>query len=224
MLDAVMKTTSFILGQGSMYERLRRSESIDLDPQIFHAGLVYGDQSRQVLADTLREYLDIGQAHGLPMITTTPTWRANAERISRSRHAGAKVNQDCAQFMLDLREAYGVKETQILIGGATGPKGDGYLPQEAPSRDKAMEFHRPQIEALAESGIDFLVAKTLPAFDEALGIATCMAETNLPFVLSFVIRPDGTLLDGTLLEEAVDRIDNETTQPPTTYFVNGRVP
>lgn len=220
MLDAVIQTTRFILGQGSMYERLRRSESINLDPQIFHAGLVYGEQSQQVLADTLREYLDIGQAYGLPMITTTPTWRASAERISRSGCAGAEVNQDCAQFMLDLRDAYGAEAHPILIGGTTGPKGDGYLPKEAPPRDEAMEFHRPQINALAESGLDFLVAKTLPAFDEALGIAQCMAYTNMSFVLSFVIRPDGTLLDGTPIEEAVDRIDNETTSPPTTYFVN----
>lgn len=44
-LDAVIQTTSFVLGQGSMYERLRRSESIEPDPQIFHAGLVYVDVS-----------------------------------------------------------------------------------------------------------------------------------------------------------------------------------
>jgi homocysteine S-methyltransferase len=220
MLETVIQSTSFILGQGSMYERLRRSRDIELDPQIFHAGLVYGDQNRQVLADTLREYLDIGQTYGLPMIATTPTWRANSERISRSGHADAKVNQDCARFVVDLRDSYGAQAHPTLIGGTTGPKGDGYLPQEAPLRDDAMKFHRPQIDTLAESGIDFLIAKTLPAFDEALGIAQCMADTDMPYVLSFVILPAGTLLDGTPIEEAVDRIDNEIKRPPATYFVN----
>ena len=220
MFNAAIQTNSFILGQGSMYERLRRSENIELDPQIFHAGLVYGDENRQVLADTLREYLDIGQSYGLPMITTTPTWRANAERIARSGYADARVNKDCAQFMLDLRDSYGDKAHPILIGGTTGPKGDGYIPQQAPPRDIAIEFHRPQITALAESKIDFLIAKTLPALDEALGIAQCMADTDMPFVLSLVVRPDGTLLDGTPIEVMVDRVDNETTRPPTTYFVN----
>ena len=220
MLENEIQNAGFILGQGSMYERLRRSEDIELDPQIFHASLVYGDHSRQVLQRTLREYLDIGQNYGVPMIATTQTWRANAERISHSGCAGAPVNQDCAQFLLELRADYGVKAQPILIGGTTGPKGDGYIPEEAPPRDQAIEFHRPQINELAESGVDFLIAKTLPAFDEARGIAQCMADTDTPFILSFVIRPDGTLLDGTPIEDAVDQIDNETTRAPTTYFVN----
>jgi homocysteine S-methyltransferase len=203
-----------------MYERLRRSENVELDPQIFHASLVYEDDSRRVLESTLREYLDIGQRYGLPMIATSQTWRANAERVSRSRLAGMPVNRDCVRFLLDLRAEYGPDAQPIVIGGTTGPKGDGYLPEEAPPIDEARRFHRQQIMELADSGADFLVAKTLPALGEARGIAHCMAETDLPYVLSFVVRPNGTLLDGTPFDEAIERIDGETHRPPANYNVN----
>ena len=80
--------SDFLLGEGSLYERLRRSPAVELDPQVAHAGLVYDDAAREVLAGVHREYLDIGQRHGLPIIASSPTWRANSERIARSEFAG----------------------------------------------------------------------------------------------------------------------------------------
>ena len=220
MVQNFAKQFDLILGEGSMYERLRRSGDINFDPHIAHASLIYDDKSRQVLEEVHREYLDIGQRYGLPMLVTTPTWRANTECISKSNYAGRAVNRDGANFMLGLRESYGPDAHPILIGGASGPKGDGYLPQEAPFTQEAEEFHRPQITELADSGVDFLIAKTLPAFGEALGIARIMAGTRLPYIISFVARPDGTLLDGTPLDQAIDTIDNETSRPPDFYYLN----
>jgi len=220
MYDKIMEQADFVLGQGSMYERLRRSAAVSFDPHIAHASLIYDDDARGVLESVHREYLDIGQRHGLPMVANTQTWRANAERIARSDFAGLPVNRDNARFMLDLRAGYGSEVAPILIAGQIGPKGDGYLPDEAPAADEADTFHRAQAQELADSGIDFLIAQTLPAFGEALGIARAMARTGLPYVLSFVVRPAGTLLDGTPLDQAVRRIDDETRRPPAAYNVN----
>ncbi len=47
-----------------------------------------------------------------------------------------------------------------------------------------------------------------------------MSKFDLPYMLSFVIRPEGTLLDGTPLGEAMDIIDNSVSTPPTGYAVN----
>ncbi len=214
------KQFDLILGEGSMYERLRRIGNINFDPHIAYASLIYDDKSRNVLEQVHREYLDIGQHFGLPMIATTPTWRANTERISKSNYADCPVNRDCSHFMLELRESYGQNAHPILIGGNSGPKGDGYLPEEAPSTEEAEEFHYSQVAELASGGVDFLIAKTLPAFGEALGIARIMADTKLPYIISFVVRRDGTLLDGTPLDKAIHKIDNETSRPPATYYLN----
>ena len=208
------------LGEGSMYERLRRSGSDAFDPFIAHSAFLFEDQARDILADTHREYLDIGQKYGLPMIAGTPTWRASAERIARSRHAGQDVNGQGVQFMRALRDDYGPDAQPIVICGVIGPKGDGYLPGEAPTASEAELFHRPQIEALTKAGVDYLAGFTLPNAQEALGIAREMARTDLPFQISFVLRPDGTLLDGSSLSEVIDQIDNETSRPPHSYAAN----
>ncbi|MDU8909910.1 homocysteine S-methyltransferase family protein [Aestuariicoccus sp. MJ-SS9] len=209
-----------ILGEGSMYERLRRGAADTFDPHIAYAGMLYDDTGREVLAATHREYLDIGQRHGLPMVAGTPTWRTSADRIARSRFAAEPVNADGCAFMKELRAAYGPGAAPILIAAITGPAGDGYKPEEAPDEDGAMRFHAPQIAALADSGVDLFKVQTLPAFGEARGIARLLAETEVPYVLSFVIRADGTLLDGTPLDRATAAIDDAVPRPPEGYNIN----
>jgi homocysteine S-methyltransferase len=68
--------------------------------------------------------------------------------------------------------------------------------------------------------VDFLMAATLPAASEALGIALAMAGCGLPFFLSFVIRPSGALLDGTPLDEVIRHIDASVEPPPLGFWVN----
>ncbi|SLN70018.1 Homocysteine S-methyltransferase [Roseovarius albus] len=216
----VINNFPVILGEGSMYERLRRGGSSAFDPEIAHAGMLYDEIGRKVLRDTHREYLDIGQKYQIPMACGTPTWRAGDARVKKSAHAGISVNADAVLFMVKLRDSYGPSASPIVISGVTGPYGDGYLPNEAPDIDAARELHKPQINELAEAGVDFLKALTLPSFAEARGIAQVMQTTGLPYVLSFVIRPDGCILDGTPLDLAIDTIDQETHWSPMHYAVN----
>jgi homocysteine S-methyltransferase len=210
----------FVLGEGSMYERLRREPAVRFDPEVAHATLVYDDAAREVLERTHREYLDIGQAHGVPMLTAADTWRANRERQDRSAFRAHPVNADNVRFLRDLRASYGAGAAPILIGGALGPRGDAYRAEESLDRAAAAAFHAPQIAALAGAGPDYLIANTLPAVSEAHGIADACAATGLSYVLSFVIRADGTVLDGTPLRSAIEAIDAATTTAPAGYGVN----
>ena len=218
--DEFVKNASFALSEGSVYERLRRDPSVEFDPYIFHASLIYDEKARQILAGVHRVYMDVAQKHQLPMLVTTDTWRASQERIDLSKFKGRKVNQDNVQFMKDLRTEYLENTQPIFVVGQIGPRGDAYKSEEALSKNEAETFHCPQLDALAESGVDLLFAATLPAFSEAQGIAAAMSKYGLPYMLSFVIRPEGTLLDGTPLGEAMDIIDNSVSNPPTGYAVN----
>lgn len=220
MSRAFLNRYPIILGEGSMYERLRRDAPDSFDPHIAYAGMLYDETGRDVLEATYREYVDVAQQYGLPMVVGTPTWRANASRIAQSRFASKPVNKDAFEFMAEMRHSFGAAAAPILIAGSTGPAGDGYKPEEAPDTEGAMAFHEPQISALAATDIDIFRALTLPSFGEALGIAKLLAQTTKPYILSFVIRRDGTLLDGTDLDVAIDRIDNGTEQPPAHYNIN----
>jgi homocysteine S-methyltransferase len=219
LFDRLLTGTA-MLGEGSLYERLRREPAVRFDDHIAHATLVYDDDARAVLERTHREYLDIGQAHGLPMLTTADTWRANRERQDRSPFRSHPVNGDNVRFLQRVRASYGAAAAPIMIGGSIGPRGDAYKPEEALDREAAAAFHAAQVAALAEAGPDYLIANTLPAVSEAHGIADAFAATGLPYIVSFVVRPDGTVLDGTPLRRAIERIDDATSSAPAGYGIN----
>ena len=218
--ETFLQSTELILAEGAIYELLRRHPSIEFDPHLAHATLIYDPASAKILEQVYREYLDIGQRYDLPMVVSTPTWRANRERLNHSEFKGYKINQDNARFLADIRASYGAIQQPIFIGGLMGPRGDAYRPEEARSKKEAISFHTYQIEAFAETNVDFLYATTLPAFSEAAGIAAAMSKTNLPYILSFVIRGSGRLLDGTPLYQAIEDIDAMLARPPTGYAVN----
>ena len=104
------------------------------------------------------------------------------------------------------------------MGGLLGCRGDAYLPQQALDAEAAERFHSEQAEALAAAGVDFLLATPLPALCEALGMARALAATGAPYLLNFVLRPNGELLDGTPLAEAIARIDDEVESPPAAFL------
>lgn len=220
LFDSMLAARGPILAEGSVYELLRRDRGIVFDPEIAHAGLVYDDQFRVRLADIHLGYFEIAERHGRPLVALADTWRASAERVARSRFAGRPVNQDNVRFMRALRDGRRADAPPVAIAGLTGPRGDAYQPGEAPGREEALRLHAPQVEALAEGGADVLYAATLPSVEEARGIAGLMARTGVPFLLSFVVRPGGEVLDGTPLAEAIRRIDDELDRPPTGYSIN----
>ena len=47
-----------------------------------------------------------------------------------------------------------------------------------------------------------------------------MAETEKPYMLSFVLPASGTLLDGTPLGDAIARIDDGVSRPPEHHLIN----
>lgn len=220
LLELVAQAAT-VLTEGSLIERLRREPAVRLDPHLLHAGFVYGAEERERLGALYRQYLEIGRDADLPMIVGTPTWRANPERAEAAGGRSVEeLNREGAWFLRAIQGEYGRYAERVFIAGMLGPRGDAYRAGEALSAPEAVAFHAPQARALAEGGADFLLAATLPACSEALGMARAMGQVGLPYVLSFVLRPDGTLLDGTPLGTAVAEIDDAVMPPPAFYLAN----
>lgn len=215
-----LDSTPCILGEGAVIERLRRNDSLELDAFLINSAFIYEDAKRAALETICRQYLDIGREFDLPVLISTPTWRASRERIKAAGYAGVDVNGDNIRFLDALRKRYGVYAEKVVICGLMSCRGDAYNPAEALAVDEAQAFHAWQAEKLADAGCDFLLAATLPAFSEATGMALALAATGKPYVLSFVARPEGTLLDGTPLKEAVAAIDAAVTPRPLAYLIN----
>lgn len=210
-----------VLTEGGVVERIRRHPEVELDPFITHAGLIYQEKGRRLLESIYREYIGIGREYGYPFMTLAPTWRANPERINQSNFRDVQnINQDGVHFLKQIRDGFSNYGRSIYIGGMMGCKGDAYRPAEALTKKEAELFHQEQAGYLAESGVDFIKAATLPAVSEAYGMASAISRLGIPYILSFVIKPGGTLLDGTPLHEAIQWIDMEIDPRPLFYMIN----
>ena len=216
----LLSASPVILGEGAVIERLRRSAGVRLDEHVVNSALIYQDMGRSALEAICRQYLDIGQRYNIPLLLSTPTWRAGKERIAAAGLAGRDLNGDNFRFLADLRDTYGDYAHKVAICGLMSCRGDAYKPEEAMTERDAAAFHLWQAEALATAGADFLLASTLPALSEAIGLARAQAATGLPYLISFVALPEGTLLDGTPLKDAITVIDTAVTPRPLAYLIN----
>ena len=53
-----------------------------------------------------------------------------------------------------------------------------------------------------------------------MGIASAMADTNLPYIISLTIQGDGRLIDGTPITDAIDKVDAFVRRKPVCYMTN----
>jgi S-methylmethionine-dependent homocysteine/selenocysteine methylase len=209
-----------ILGEGAVIERLRRDSDFELNPHIVNSAFIYDKNQRTAIAGIFRQYLDIGFKNNLPLLLSTPTWRASLERIEQAGYEKKDGNADNFRFLDELRKSYGEYAAKVTICGLLSCRGDAYNQSEALTSNDAHEFHSWQANKLAEAGVDFLLAATLPALSEATGLATALAATGKPYIMSFVFRPEGTMLDRTPLKDAISIIDTEVNPKPIAYMAN----
>lgn len=210
-----------ILTEGAVIERLRRDPAVELDPHIANAGLIYDQAGIQTMTGIYRQYIDIASRYRLPMIVSAPTWRASSERINKSAYNGREtIIKDCADFINRIRQDVAQSADSIYISGLIACRGDSYDPRQALTAEKAEAFHSLQAQELADAGVDFILAATMPAVSEALGIAAAVSQCEIPYSVSFVIRSDGRVLDGTPLQKAIERIDAAVNPGPLFYQIN----
>ena len=163
-LMSAMRLCHCLLAEGSVLERVRRSQPDLLDEHILHAAMLCTEAGRSALRKIYKEYLAIGASFDLPMIVLTPTWRASRSRLRAAGFSDdCDVNRDAVLFLRDVCAEYGSYSSEVFVGGLLACANDAYRPEETLTRCQAEEYHAPQAAALAEAGVDFLLAATLPA-------------------------------------------------------------
>ena len=105
--DETLAQAPLVLTEGAIVERLRREQHVPLHPSLVNAPLIYDEVTSGAMADIYRQYYELGCRAGLPMMTLTPTWRANAERLAASEFAGRNLNGDCLWYLNGLRAECG---------------------------------------------------------------------------------------------------------------------
>lgn len=218
-----LENTDIVLTEAAVIEALGRSCDVALHPRLENALLIYDEAGKSALINLYRGFIAVARQADVPVIICTPTWRANRERLAQAKVTAA-VNADAVTFLKQIKKMWASWAVNIFIGGQLGCKNDCYKPAEALSKEDAVKFHIWQVEQLANAGVDFLFAATMPAVSEATGIAVAMAETNAPYIISFVINKDGSILDGNSLEQAFNEIEAACRRPPLGYMINCAYP
>lgn len=217
--EIFLKQNPLILTECAVSERLRRLSDIELHPTLFNTPLIYESSGRKRLEEIYRSYHEVARQAKLPILLCAPTWRVDKDRIDEAG-APLSINQDAVAFMKRFRSRYGSENSRIIAGALLAPKNDCYSPQSALGRSQASEFHGWQIDKLAEADAEVIIAQTMPAVSESLGMADRLAVSGKPYMISFVINRFGCVLDGSPLAEAIDQIDQIAATPPAGYMVN----
>jgi len=207
----------FILSEAAICERLRGNDAITLHPTLFNTPLIYDESAAKLLASITHQYIDIAREFEVPIIIAAPTWRLDAQRVAAA-DVPATINRDAVEFVKKIKADSGYE--LVYLAGLMATKNDCYDPAAALSVLEAEQFHAAQAQQLASTGLDFLLAQTMPAVTEAEGMARAMIASGLPAVISFCINRDGRVLDGTPLDEAIDLLDDRLEGAPLGYAVN----
>lgn len=159
-------------------------------------------------------------------IATTATYQATFEGFAKSgwdKKAAIALFQLSVQLAFEARDLFWKttdpqKRAWPLVAASIGPYGamrsDGseYTGDYGLDVKTLMNFHRPRLEVLLESGADLLACETIPSILEAEAIIRLLEEYQETWAwLSFSCRDGQCISDGTSLKEAVQMI-NDTRQ------------
>lgn len=209
------------LSDGGMETTLIFHDGIEL-PHFASFVLLDRADGRAALKRYYESYLRIARRAGAGFVLDSATWRANpdwAAKLGYDAAALKRINLLSIALLETLRADWEGPDTPIVIGGAIGPRGDGYKAGRMEA-DEAEAYHAAQIEAFAESGADMVSAYTMNTVEEAIGIARAAKAAGMPCAISFTVETDGKLATGTALGAAIMAVDAATQGSPAYYMVN----
>lgn len=218
---AFFNDAPLILMEGALGERLKREYRIPFHPALAMADLWRRDDGRAALRALWSEYAAVAARYRLPLLLTTPTRRLNRERIRDAGIDGDAYAAGNVAFLSELCRAFAASGGQEIHAGALmGCRGDAYTGAGSLGTEEARDFHIRTAEAFARAGAEFLLAGIMPTLPETIGMARAMAETGIPYIISFTIRADGCLIDGTTIDDAIAALDADVSVRPVCYMAN----
>jgi len=211
-----LKKCDKLLMEGALGERLKREYGLVFDKKITMSGFVYQEAGKAALTSLWKEYAEIAQKHNVPFLATTPTRRLNYERVQGFTYPDGIIIDNVALLKRVQKEC----SCEMYAGALIGSKGNAYTGDEKLSMHESLEFHEWEIERFARAGVDFFYAALLPNIEEAVGIAKAIEYTKIPYIISFTIQEDGCLIDGTTINDAIERVDGAVKLKPAFYMTN----
>jgi len=151
------------------------------------------------------------------IICDAATWRAQRPYVEKLGYDLREVLTKCVEEQRSL-----VREVEVdaLISAEIGPRGDGYVVEDAMTPEEAETYHETQVAILKACGVDCASALTMTYASEAIGIARAANKVGLPLIVGCTLETDGRLPDGSTLADFVAAVDAATDASPLCFLVN----
>ena len=212
----------FFLTDGGIETTLIFHEGLDL-PDFAAFDLLKRPEGKGALRKYYRTYAALAKRFGAGLILESATWRASADwgaRLGYDEKALADANRQAIRLLEEIRDEFAGDAMKVIISGCVGPRGDGYIPTQAMSEEKAEAYHREQVETFAETEADMVCAITMNYSEEAVGITRAAQRASMPVAISFTVETDGRLPTGQTLRAAIEQVDAATSGYPSYYMIN----
>jgi S-methylmethionine-dependent homocysteine/selenocysteine methylase len=163
-----------------------------------------------VVAAIHRDYVAAGAD-----ILIANTFRANVrtlraagmlERGEELNGTAIRLARQAAQHYVD-RLKTGPTQAGVIVAASVAPVEDCYHPERVPDETLLRDEHAQMLTWLKAAGPDLIWIETMGTVREARAAARATSQTEMPLVVSFVVREDGNLLGGERLEDAVDTVE-----------------
>ena len=221
-VERLLKTDRPFLTDGGFETWLFFQQGFEA-PEFAAIVLLDDDAARQAIRRYFDGFLAMAESARTGFVLDTNTWRGCTHwgpRLNRSKADMLRLSRDAVVVAKEIRDAWRSRVSPIVVNGVIGPAGDGYAPGRVPNVEEAGRMHRPQIETLAQAGVDMISAITMTNSGEAIAIAEVATEAQLPVVISFTVETDGRLPTGEPLGDAIRSVDLATNGAPSYYMVN----
>jgi homocysteine S-methyltransferase len=180
-------------------------------------------EGREMIRQYYLPYIETARANGFGFLLESVTWRASrdwGEKLGYTAEELADANRQSIALLLELRASYERANFPMIVSGAIGPRGDGYVAGEMMSNAEAEDYHCEQIATLAGTRADMIGAYTMTNAAEAIGIVRAAQTYAIPVAVSFTTETDGNLPTGQRLADAIAEVDAATSAAPVYYMIN----
>jgi len=220
--DLPQLSGDLFLTDGGIETTLIFHDGLDL-PEFAAFDLLKDEEGFGALRRYFRTYAAIAAKYQVGFILESATWRASSDwgaKIGYSADDLKVKNQQAIELLDEIRAEYEDVNTKMVISGCIGPRGDGYNPSDFMTEEEAERYHKVQIETFSATNTDMVTAITMTYFEEAVGITRAAKSLGMPVVISFTVETDGKLPSGQSLKDAIQKVDEATSNYPAYYMIN----
>ncbi len=183
--------------------------------------LLSTDEGKSRLREYYSNLMALARELNVGVILDSVTWVANRDRgrdLSYSPDDLKKFNTEAIELIASVREEEG--DLPTVLCGQVGPRGDGYEPSDLMSTEDAERYHAEQIKVYSITDVDLVSASTMCYAEEAVGVVRAAQRYDIPVSISFTVETDGRLPTGMSLEEAIQKVDDETDGRALYFLIN----